>query len=642
LVVCSKCGERNEDGQEFCRNQACGAYLPFVQSDAPAAGGPGPVAPQQPQRAAPPRAPQKRGVRVALSQSIGTVTPGESVATTLTIVNGGTVVEQFETSVTGISPEWVTVQPPVVSLMPGAEAAVAIRLHPVRNFNTSPGRHDFFVSTVSTVSAEASATASGSFEVGTFDGIGVALTPQRSETARRARHRVTVVNDGNAPELMTLEASDPNEALAFRLEEEQFAVEPGEARVVDLGVRPRRLHWFGQPTAYPFNVTARTAADGEHNPAGTFVQKAVLPIWLLAVAGATAVALVAVFQLASRKGQNFNAQPSGQVSPAAASGAGGSGAPSDSSSAPSASSDAGAGAAGAAGAGAAGAGAGGGGGGGGGNNPSAQQSGADKYAKAVLADHPVVFYRFGKDAAADSSGSNNVGNFDGGAQRSSTALLDGSDGSASFPAPSGGSKPSFCVSRPGDLLTDVPFTAEAWIKTTDRDGPIFSLRSMHFASGFDFGVGYSPWSADGQSGHDNNGSVYVWEQGTTPNEATPQQGGDYSGALQFPGVNEPRISANVVDGNFHHVVAVRGTDHSLKIYVDGNQVYGGQKDSFASRVLGDEACIGMEPGYVRPPNYGPQHPSGAEFLTGNIAYVALYNSALSPDAVKNHFNAGHR
>ena len=292
-------------------------------------------------------------------------------------------------------------------------------------------------------------------------------------------------------------------------------------------MRPRRLHWFGQPTAHPFNVTARTAADGEHKPAGTFVQKAVLPIWLLALAGAAAVALVAVFALASRKGQNFNAQPSGQVSPAAASGAGGSGAPSDSSSAPSASSDAGRRRSGR----------------GRGRRCGRrrrwrrwwrrrtirrrQQSGADKYAKAVLADHPVVFYRFGKDAAADSSGSNNVGNFDGGAQRSSTALLDGNDGSASFPAPSGGSKPSFCVSRPGDLLTDVPFTAEAWIKTTDRDGPIFSLRSMHFASGFDFGVGYSPWSADGQSGHDNNGSLYVWEQGTTPNEASPQQGGDY-------------------------------------------------------------------------------------------------------------------
>jgi hypothetical protein len=106
-------------------------------------------------------------------------------------------------------------------------------------------------------------------------------------------------------------------------------------------------------------------------------------------------------------------------------------------------------------------------------------------------------------------------------------------------------------------------------------------------------------------------------------------------------VNEPRISANVVDGNFHHVVAVRGTDHSITIYVDGKQVYGGRKDVFASRVLGDEACVGMEPGYVRPPNFGPQHPPGAEFLTGNVAYVALYNSALSPDAVKNHFNAGH-
>ncbi len=555
--------------------------------------------------------------------------------TTLTIVNASTVVEQFETTVTGIPPSWVTVQPPVVSLMPGAEAAVAIRIHPPRSFDAAPGRHDFFVSTVSNVSAEAAATASGSFEVGTFEEIGVALTPQRSETARRARHRVTVVNQGNAPELLTLDASDPDEALAFKFPEEQFAVEPGETRVVDLGVRPRRMHWFGQPTPHPFTVTAKTADDNDHKPAGTLVQKAVLPIWLLALAGVAAVALVAVIALGSRKGQNFVAQPSGQVSPSSSGSGGPAAALSDASSAPSASSDAGGGGGGGGGGGAAPPGGGGGGGG-------QKASGADKYALTVLADHPVAFYRFGKDGAADSSGSNNIGNFDGGAQRSDTALLDGNDGSAEFPAPSANAAPSFCVSRPGDLLTDVPFSAEAWIKTTDSDGPIFSLRSMHFASGFDFGVGFSPWTPDNGSGHDNSGGLYVWELGTTPNEASPQQGGDANGALQFPGVDESKISNNVSDGKFHHVVAVRGTDHSVKIYVDGSQVYGGRKDNFASRVLGDEACIGMEPGYVRPPHYGPNHPPGSEFLTGNIAYVALYNSALSPDAVKKHFDAGHR
>ena len=86
-----------------------------------------------------------------------------------------------------------------------------------------------------------------------------------------ARHRVTVVNQGNAPELLTLDASDPNEALAFKFPEEQFAVEPGETRVVDLGVRPRRMHWFGQPTPHPFTVTAKTADDNDHKPAGTLV-----------------------------------------------------------------------------------------------------------------------------------------------------------------------------------------------------------------------------------------------------------------------------------------------------------------------------------------------------------------------------------
>jgi hypothetical protein len=632
--VCSKCGERNEDGADFCRNQACGAYLPFAQQEEEPAG-PGPVAPQQPRRAAPARAPQKRGVRVSLSQGIGTVTPGESVAATLTIVNASTVVEQFETTVTGIPPDWVTVQPQTVSLMPGAEAVVALRIHPPRVFDATPGNHDFFVSTVSNVSAEAAATASGSFEVGTFEEIGVAITPQRSETARRAQHRVTVVNQGNSPELVSLDAEDPNEALAFKFPEEQFAVEPGETRIIDLGVRPRKMHWFGAPTPHPFTVTATTEDHNDHKPTGTLVQKAVLPIWLMALAGVAAVALVAVIALASRKGQNFNAQPSGQVSPSSSAGAGSSAAPSDSASSEPASSDAGGGGGGGGGGGAAPPG-----GGGGGGKP--QSSGADKYAFTVLADHPVVFYRFGKDGVADSSGNNNIGNFDGGAKRTDTALLDGADGSANFPAPAGDAKPSFCVSRPGDLLTDIPFSVEAWIKTTDKDGPIFSLRNSHFASGFDFGVGFSPWTPDNGSGHDNNGSLYVWEQGTTPNEASQQQGGDANGALQFPGVDQPTISANVIDGKFHHVVATRGTDHSIKIYVDGQQVYSGRKDNFASRVNGDEACIGMEPGYVRPPNYGPQHPAGAEYLTSDIAYVALYNSELSPDAVKNHFNAGHK
>jgi len=575
---------------------------------------------------------------LALADPIGRVTPGESAATTLTVVNAGTVVEQFETSVKGVPPDWVTVQPDVVSLMPGAEAPVAIRFHPPRAFDSTPGPRDFFVSTVSTVSAEASGTATGSFDVGTFEEIGVALTPQRSETARKAQHRVTIVNQGNAPTLLTLDASDPDEALAFRYPEDQFAVEPGETRVVDLGVRPRKMHWFGQPTPHPFTVTAKTSDDGDHKPSGTLVQKPVLPIWLLALAGVAAVALVAVIALASRKQENFSAQPSGQVSASAGPSSASSDLSSESSAAPAASSDTGGAAEGGAGGGGEGA------GGAAGNTPPAPgESGADKYAKAVLADHPTVFYRFGQDGVAvDSSGSNNVGNFDGGAKRTSTGLLDGKDGSASFPAPTGGGKPSLCVSNPNALLTDVPFSVEAWIKTTDRDGPIFSLRSMHFASGFDFGVGHSPWSADGQNGHDNNGSLYVFERGTTPNEASPQQGGDFSGGLQFPGVDQTPISANVVDGKFHHVVAVRGPDHSVKIFVDGAQAYAGRKDNFASRVLGDEACIGMEPGYVRPPNFGPNHPASAEFLTGDIAYVALYNSALSPDAVKNHFNTGHR
>jgi hypothetical protein len=470
---------------------------------------------------------------------------------------------------------------------------------------------------------------------GEFVEIGVALTPQRSENPRRGRHRVTVVNRGNAPAILNLDGTDADEALAFGFAEHQFAVEPGETRVIDTEVRPRRVRWIGKPSHHPFTITAEVAKQGEHKPTGVLLQKSVLPMWLIALAGAAAAALIAVFALVHRPTKDLVTQPSGQVSPSVAKSEQSSAAAPNASSSGSGSAGAGAGAGGAGGAG----------GGGGGKGTPQQASRADTYALTVLGDKPVAFYRFGQDATADSSGNHNDGVFDGGAKRVTPGLLDGNDGALDLPTPSGTDKPSFCVTNASALLPGDQFTVEAWVKTKDPDGPIFSLRNAHFASAFDLGVGYSPWTPDGSNGFDNHGNLFVYELGTTPNEATQQQGGDTSGGLQFPGPNEPAVSASVIDGNFHHVVATRGGDHAIKIYVDGALVYSGRKDNFVSHITakdGNEACFGLEPWWARPPNGGPNHPASAELLTGDMAYLAVYNAALSPDAVQKHFAAGKK
>ena len=142
-----------------------------------------PFSPSSPSAVVPRGRPRSAGVRVALSQSEASVTPGGTASIGLTIVNAGTVVEQLETTVKGVPANWVTVQPDVVSLMPNAETTVAIRFEPPRAFDTSSGPHKYFVSAVSTVSAEASASTTGSIDVGTFEDVSVELTPQRSERA---------------------------------------------------------------------------------------------------------------------------------------------------------------------------------------------------------------------------------------------------------------------------------------------------------------------------------------------------------------------------------------------------------------------------------------------------------------------------
>ena len=59
------------------------------------------------------------------------VEPGRTTTTELTLVNTGTIVEQFTILLLGDVAPWTEPDPPVVSLFPGAQQVVTLRFAPL-------------------------------------------------------------------------------------------------------------------------------------------------------------------------------------------------------------------------------------------------------------------------------------------------------------------------------------------------------------------------------------------------------------------------------------------------------------------------------------------------------------------------------
>ncbi|MFI6727346.1 hydrolytic protein [Streptomyces sp. R-74717] len=235
-----------------------------------------------------------------------TVSPGAEATTTLTVRNDGDIVEAYTLEVVGDCAAWSTVEPARVSLYPGTSEVVTVRLAPPRSHEVRAGEIPLGVRVLPTEHPESVVVPEATVVVEPFHELQAELDPRRRRGWLGARFRTSVQNKGNTAVDVTLTGKQAGEELRLVLTPGQRRLEPGESAEVRLRVRARKLIWFGEPVAWPFEVEAAESTERDANSEqpdrsealpGEFAQLPVLPKWLLIVLAALLALLIAWFTL---------------------------------------------------------------------------------------------------------------------------------------------------------------------------------------------------------------------------------------------------------------------------------------------------------------------------------------------------------
>ncbi|WP_027344155.1 COG1470 family protein [Hamadaea tsunoensis] len=226
------------------------------------------------------------GASASLENNALSAACGESVATTLTVRNTGTVVDQFRISVLGDPGEWCQVDPPMISLLPGHEGTVSLRFSPPRDPATPFGQLPFGVRVEPQEDVAGLTVEEGVLTVTPYAELQVDLVPNTSKGWRRAKHQLTVANRGNAQVAVHCVATDPNGALDVTIDPVGQSIGPGVAAQASVRVRPRHTLWRGAAQTLPFTVGVQVGvAPGQTAPApvnvnANLLQNAIFPPWL--------------------------------------------------------------------------------------------------------------------------------------------------------------------------------------------------------------------------------------------------------------------------------------------------------------------------------------------------------------------------
>jgi hypothetical protein len=174
-----------------------------------------------------------------------TALPGGEGFVNIEVTNLGEIVEQVRVEVLGPVATYTTIDPGELHLYPGTSGTVLLRFKPIAGH--MPGQVPFAVRAASTVSGDFTIE-EAVLQIGAKTAFSADLRPRQSRARRRAKHRVTIFNDGNAPVTVRMAATDPDELLLLKMAD-SITVQPGGAAVARLSAKvmagsPGDIHQF--------------------------------------------------------------------------------------------------------------------------------------------------------------------------------------------------------------------------------------------------------------------------------------------------------------------------------------------------------------------------------------------------------------
>lgn len=221
------------------------------------------------------------GARVTLAPAAVTVVPGAEATVEVRVHNNGSVVDEFTIEVVGDAAAWSRVTPPSLNLFPGSDGTATVTFRPPASADVAAGQVPFGVRVQSNQDPSGSVTEEGTVDVSPYVTVGVDVVPRTSRGRHQMRHEVAVDNHGNSPVTVALSASDPDQHLAFEVEPASMTVGPGEAVFAKLRVRAVTKNPSGPPMSRPFQVVAASPEGEAYAVAQAMaVQDPARPRWL--------------------------------------------------------------------------------------------------------------------------------------------------------------------------------------------------------------------------------------------------------------------------------------------------------------------------------------------------------------------------
>jgi hypothetical protein len=219
------------------------------------------------------------------------VEPGAQGATSIRVRNTGSIVDRFDIDVVGPAAGWVRVDPPSLSLFPGAEGTASILFAPPRATTPRAGTYPFGVRVRPAANPGGSTVEEGHVTVAPFTVAAAEIAPQTSRGSRRGRHEVVVSNRGNAPVEVVVTAVDPDRRLGLAVNPARAVVAPEGTASFGVDVRVDDPFPFGSARPRPFMVAVEPGRQAPIQLRATLNQRAMLPGWLPPLGG---LALAAV------------------------------------------------------------------------------------------------------------------------------------------------------------------------------------------------------------------------------------------------------------------------------------------------------------------------------------------------------------
>ena len=344
MRTCPKCGHENPLDNDFC--EQCSEYLRWeptrhiaaVPPPPPAEAPPGatPPADAAPPVGAPPPPPPEAAPAPPAQQPVAQQAPPDSVLITLrhpgeegsgaesvatTVPAGGQttlialvrnqsgIVDNYDLRLKGFPPEWWTINPSTVYLVPfgaaptGYEQEVDVRFHPPRAPEAEARAWPIMLAASSRATGAETGSGRASVEIEPFLEIESELRPERAKGRLKANYAVAIRNKGNTSADVAIAGADPDSALRFEFDQQEIPVAPGKREGTAFKVRPPNQIFFGRPLDRRFELSSRArgtdvAAIPRH---GVMVQKPWLPWWILIAIPLIVVGIVALLALRPEK-----------------------------------------------------------------------------------------------------------------------------------------------------------------------------------------------------------------------------------------------------------------------------------------------------------------------------------------------------